>query len=97
MKTRKLTNPIGEGMDIKDVLDCHVIRKNDKVYVSTITFEDFLIPFKGIYNTNITFTANLDNVLTIKSESLAKTLYEIVAKNHVKDKIELLTLRKVLE
>lgn len=96
MKTKKLTDPIDKGMDIKDLLDCYVIRKNGKVYVSTVTFENFLISFKGIYNISITFTANLDNVLTIKSESIAKTLYEIVAKNN-KAKIELLTLREALK
>ena len=97
MKTSKSKNEIGEGLDLKDLLDCYVIRKNGKVYVSCVKFENFLIPFKGIYNTEVSFCGDVSDALAIKSESLAKTLFEMIAKNYDKAKFELLILREVLK
>lgn len=97
MKTRKATTPLGEGMDLKDLLDCRVIRKNGKVYVSKISFENYLVPFKGIYNVEITFTPYMDDALMIKSESLAGFLYELTSKTLEKDKFEIVLLRHAMK
>ena len=97
MKTRKATTPLGEGLDLKDLLDCCVIRKNGKVYVSKISFENYLVPFKGIYNVEITFTACMDDALMIKSESLAGFLCALTSENLGKDKIEIVLVRDIMK